>query len=347
MVKSAIIFDRGSGVFTGFIKTIYQWRVQAKKDGNHVLAYILKLILNSLYGKTGQKILTDFFKFIHREDYEKHKLIYDTDLKQEFGSKVLVRDHGKLSASIRKHIKYDEDEEGSDNLISEDSLNAQPLSDFLEADDNRSRSKQGFVEGSVCVAAAVTAYGRIHMSKFKNIPGNPYLGGDTDSAIMQYPLDAKFIGDGLGLMKLEEEVSLGLMAGKKLYFLKTNDGKTISKSRGIGFGREGKSLLKEKDFIDIMSGKILTVKKPKFVIKKDKLYYRDEKIRVSVDAEILQKIKNEIMLYIASTPPRSKSLMSTIPRKICKIMKEVEKTKAKTENQAKVKAKTRKIRVVK
>jgi hypothetical protein len=282
-----------------------------------------KLILNSLYGKTGQKMLTDFFKFISIEDYKKHKLIYDTDLSQIFGGKVLVRDHGKLSASIRKHIKSDDDV--NDDLISEDGLDMQPLSDFLEADDNRFRSKQGFVEGSVGIAAAVTAYGRIHMSKFKNIKGKPYFGGDTDSAIMQHPLEDKFVGKELGLMKLEEEITLGLMAGKKLYLLKTKDGQTISKSRGVGFGRVGKSILKENDFLDIMSGKVITVKKPKFIIKKDKLYYKDTKMRVSVGGDNLKKIQNEISEYISATSAKDKSLMSIIPRKIYKIMKTVKK----------------------
>jgi hypothetical protein len=49
--------------------------------------------------------------------------------------------------------------------------------------------KKGGVKSSVSIAAAITAYARISINMFKNIPGNKYLGGDTDSVIMEHPLD--------------------------------------------------------------------------------------------------------------------------------------------------------------
>lgn len=75
------------------------------------------------------------------------------------------------------------------------------------------RSVRG-VKSSVGIGAAITAYARINISEFKNLPHNPYLGGDTDSVILQYPLDAKFVGKGLGMMKLEGEVVRGIFADK-------------------------------------------------------------------------------------------------------------------------------------
>lgn len=44
---------------------------------------------------------------------------------------------------------------------------------------------------SLPVAAATTAYARIEMSKFKNLPGNPLLYSDTDSVILERPLSSK------------------------------------------------------------------------------------------------------------------------------------------------------------
>lgn len=56
---------------------------------------------------------------------------------------------------------------------------------------------------SVSIAAAVTAYSRMDMSMYKHIPGNPPIYSDTDSVFLRKPLDPKFIGSGLGKMKLE------------------------------------------------------------------------------------------------------------------------------------------------
>lgn len=304
--------------------------MDAKKDGKHVLAYILKLILNSLYGKTGQKMITDFFKFIHIDDLESHKKIYDTDLEHKFSRRVLVRDHGMLNAKIRKLINPSESiSNKDDNLLSNTSKDIVSLESLLEEESLTRDSELGEVNASICVAAAVTAYGRIYMSQFKNMPGNPYLGGDTDSVIMQYPLPSKFVGEELGKMKLEEEITMGLAPGKKLYYLKTKDGKTVSKSRGIGIGRNYESILKEVDYIKILAGNVVTVSKPKFIIKKENVYYRNEKIRTALTPETMNKVIQEIVEYISTTSQRSKSLQATIPRKIYKIMDGGIKVKAK------------------
>jgi hypothetical protein len=279
-------------------------------------------------------MLTDFFKFIHVDDIESHRLTFDTDLEHYFSRKVLVRDHGRLNAKIRKLINPSESITDKDDNPPASPVDTSkdiiPLESVLEDEGLITDSELGEVNASVNIAAAVTAYGRIYMSQFKNIPGNPYFGGDTDSVIMQYPLPPKFVGEELGKMKLEEEIAIGLAPGKKLYYLKTKDGKTVSKSRGIGFGKDCKSILKEEDYIKILAGNVVTVSKPKFIIKEDNVYYRDEKIRTSLTRETLNKINQEIVEYISATSPGSKSLQAIIPRKIYKIMKEVEKVKAKT-----------------
>lgn len=68
-------------------------------------------------------------------------------------------------------------------------------------------SNNSSVKSSVCIAAAITSYTIISINKYKNIPSNKYLGGDTDSAIMLQPLDPKSVGPALGLMKLEYTVA--------------------------------------------------------------------------------------------------------------------------------------------
>lgn len=51
----------------------------------------------------------------------------------------------------------------------------------------------GINTSSVQYSAAITAYQRMELNKFKNIKNNLYLGGDTDSIIMSKPIDDIFL----------------------------------------------------------------------------------------------------------------------------------------------------------
>jgi len=96
--------------------------------------------------------------------YEKKHHI---DLTQRFGDMVLVRDHGKIDSELSSFIKdpasVDIDSDGAS--IKYDGNIAVPP------------RQKGGVKSSVSIAAAITAYARINMNRFKNIPGNNYLGG--------------------------------------------------------------------------------------------------------------------------------------------------------------------------
>jgi len=58
------------------------------------------------------------------------------------------------------------------------------------------------------ISAAISAYARISINKFKNIPGNPCIMSDTDSVVLSKKLPNSFIGKDLGQMKLEPCLSL-------------------------------------------------------------------------------------------------------------------------------------------
>jgi hypothetical protein len=91
-------------------------------------------------------------------------------------------------------------------------------------DDNIEENKYKNV--SIVVASAITAYGRIHMSQFKN---NHEIGEllytDTDCIAISGELNPKYIGKGIGQMELEKQfikvvylapkVYIGLMLSKK------------------------------------------------------------------------------------------------------------------------------------
>ena len=125
------------------------------------------------------------------------------------------------------------------------------------------------VKSSVGIAAAITAYARISLNRFKNLPDNKYLGGDTDSAIMQFPLPEEFVGPGLGMMKYEDDIKLGLFADKKLYYAVNSEGKENIKSRGVGKDFNRKDILKVGHFLLMLAGHVVSVNKTKFVITKN------------------------------------------------------------------------------
>ena len=201
---------------------------------------------------------------------------------QRFGNKSLIRSQGMLSEQLVGLLK-DIKGEGGD-----------------KGDKVVGRKRSG-VRSSVVLAAAITAYGRININAYKNLPDNSYLGGDTDSAIFKNPLDPKFVGKGLGMMKLEGEVVKGIFADKKLYYMEDGTGKTIIKSRGLGLNTDGTSILNYKDFLEMAAGRRLVKDKTIFEIRGADVFINERKITIGIKQEVLIQIKNQIKDIIEST----------------------------------------------
>jgi DNA polymerase elongation subunit (family B) len=53
-VKSGLVFQRATKIFEKFVDKYYSLRLQAQREGNSALAFVCKILLNSLYGKFGQ-----------------------------------------------------------------------------------------------------------------------------------------------------------------------------------------------------------------------------------------------------------------------------------------------------
>jgi hypothetical protein len=87
---------------------------------------------------------------------------------------------------------------------------------------------------NVAIAAAITAYARIHMSQFKNNPNFTLYYSDTDSAYFDKPLPDYMLSDKiLGKMKLEYICKNVIFLAPKVYCLETIDGKIIYKAKGL------------------------------------------------------------------------------------------------------------------
>jgi len=87
---------------------------------------------------------------------------------------------------------------------------------------------------SIGIAAAITAYSRIHMSQFKNNPDFNFYYSDTDSVYIDRPLPEHLVNSKvLGKMKLENVLDKAIFLAPKMYYLETEDGKIIYKVKGL------------------------------------------------------------------------------------------------------------------
>jgi len=87
---------------------------------------------------------------------------------------------------------------------------------------------------SIGIAAAITAYARIHMSQFKNNPKINLYYTDTDSVYTDSELDESFISETLlGKLKLEHVCNKAIFLAPKVYCLETIEGELIYKVKGL------------------------------------------------------------------------------------------------------------------
>jgi DNA polymerase elongation subunit (family B) len=87
---------------------------------------------------------------------------------------------------------------------------------------------------NVAIAAAITAYARIHMTQFKNNTNFNLYYSDTDSIYIDRPLPPEFISSTkLGKLKLENVLTDAIFLAPKVYYLETEDNKIIYKVKGL------------------------------------------------------------------------------------------------------------------
>jgi hypothetical protein len=104
----------------------------------------------------------------------------------------MIRYSGKITDSLRK--TYSKDPITSDV----NKTKTYNKGDLRKLGLNKTRE----IPSAVHIAAAIASYARVLINEFKNIPGNPCVMSDTDSAVLPYPLPNHLVGGGLGQIKL-------------------------------------------------------------------------------------------------------------------------------------------------
>lgn len=202
-------------IFSGYVGTLYNLRLTFPKL--NPLNLIAKLLLNSLYGRFGMK---DSFPNI---------TIFDTF--SEF--KSWFKDH-------------------NEDIFDFMELGNKILVQYRSEEQDLRTEQYGNLEThnvSVGIAAAITAYARIHMSQFKNNPNFNLYYSDTDSIYIDKPLPDSMISNTiLGKMKLEYVLNKAIFLAPKVYYLETIDGKVIYKAKGL----KHEVVLTLDDFINLL-----------------------------------------------------------------------------------------------
>jgi hypothetical protein len=189
---------------------------------------IAKLMLNNLYGRFGLKYEESISKFVTPE--EAIKLIL---------TKQVVENY-PISEDL-EFIRY--------SLEPSDILEEIDKEEFKELNQKNEKSNEDFIIRSIPIAAMITSYARCYMHQFLNIPDNICYYSDTDSIVLKYPLDSKFIGNEIGQFKFVGKIKKGYFIAPKLYCIVQEDGKVIIKSKGLDHKN-----LNENDFKDMLFG---------------------------------------------------------------------------------------------
>ena len=192
-------FNR-KNIFKGYVGVLYKLRIQYPTG--HPLNLIAKLLLNSLYGRFG--MIDSFLDIKIFDNFKEFKKWYDSNNESvvdffELGDKILVQ--------------------------------------YRFESKNQQTALYGNLEThnvSIGIAAAITAYARIHMSQFKNNPNFELFYTDTDSIYIDRPLADHMISNKvLGKMKLENVLRKAIFLAPKVYCLQTEEGKVIYKVKGL------------------------------------------------------------------------------------------------------------------
>ena len=183
-----------SKIFTNYVDYLYH-NLRMKYHKSNPLNYIAKILLNSLYGRFG---MNDQFPKIE---------VISEDFINNFENKFLDQIIDKIKLGNKYIIIYNSSE---------------------VLDDPKTHNI------SVSIAAAITAYARIHMSQFKNNPDINLFYTDTDSIYTDSELPSYLINEKvLGKLKLEYICKEAIFLAPKVYCLKLEDNTIIYKAKGL------------------------------------------------------------------------------------------------------------------
>lgn len=188
-------------------------------------------MLNSNIHQFGQEEITSKVEIVSKERGEQIKDKYQfEDVFFINDDLMMIKYNPKLSNKLLSLIK----EEEKDISIKEGFA-----------------SKRGTLS-NIAIAAFISAYGRVHLNKFRLITDKVYT--DTYPIFTENPIDPKHIVPEIGQLKLESNIIKGFFIKLKFYSYLTDKGKEVVVTAGVKA-----SLLKLSDFEFLYLGLFITL----------------------------------------------------------------------------------------
>jgi hypothetical protein len=237
-------FKRGKDLFKDYVIDHFEIKSLTKDPVQYSLS---KLFLNALYGRMGMKDLSNTMKIVSKKEAENLDKNYNVSVfAQLTENKYLIKFGGRINQSvIQLYSKGLESENKNKSYdYSKEQLRKSGLNKPLS------------VPSAVHIAAAIASYARMIINDYKNIPGNPCIMSDTDSAVLPYPLSNHLVGKDLGKMKLEQVIVEGIFIRKKLYCIINYNNQVIIKASGIDSSRLNYNL-----FLRLLNGESITIER--------------------------------------------------------------------------------------
>ncbi len=233
----AVEFKRGK-VFSNFVNSLYNERINQKDIG---ISNIIKLLLNSLYGRLG----------MHNNNFSSEIINND---KETINNKFFLKQiktinylYEKIIYNFKKIVDY--------NFIIRSYLSKNISSLNLNKVLNQKLMSQKPFNTAVQISAAVTSYGRIEMYKYKVLKDINVYYTDTDSIYTDKPLPSHLVDNiNLGFMRYENSIKEAYFIAPKLYYILTTE--NIEKCVGKGIE---KNILTKFDYINLYNNNLITL----------------------------------------------------------------------------------------
>jgi hypothetical protein len=235
-------------------------------------------MLNSLYGRFGLNYFKNISKLVN------HKEALDIFKKY----KVLENDVFDKDTGL-EYIRYTK--EPSDIL---ENLN---FAEYLKVK-NENETENNHIIRSIYIAAMISAEAAIIMHKFLDLYKNNIYYTDTDSLILDIPLDPQFIGDEIGKFKFVNKIKRGYFIAPKLYLMVLDNDEILIKSKGVN-----KDLLNENQFIELLHGISQNIPINRFFVNIKKSSVSFIKSYLKISPNLLKREPNYKNGLIVNTKP--------------------------------------------
>lgn len=227
-------------IFSVYIRTLWDERRKAIEENEKSKALWLKIFMNSLYGKFGQK------------QFEKINILHYSQLQEflmEFSDDNITPNEfiEKKKTNFVKNI----------NIFSNDNP-SEPFFSVKTFCDNT----LNFIGSLIFISSYIASWARLNLIMgMVDIGFDHIFYFDTDSIFTNKPLDKRFLGNALGQWKCEEnDISEAFFLAPKVYAFKTKSGGITLHCKGIPT-----KLLKWDDFIELYNKKYFIYKKVGFL----------------------------------------------------------------------------------